>query len=452
MKNNKVLQGATLAIALGSACGAVHASMGNIGTTYGVLPTDVASAQALSLFNSQASAVYYNPAYLAKDPRGELTLGMLHADHELRASSQGGLAPPTRSGSVLQDAPSQHVLVGMKTNLSSMTKFDHPLYLGVMLGVEKYGNEMMAFESTTSNSGQYFEYGRQPLFLVLGGATQIWRGLDVGASARITLKSDAKLRATTDLAGNTQYEQLDVSAKPSIRPILSATMDWGESFCPDGDCWFNGLETAVSYRGYSNTSTSVDANTVIPGTIAEPGLALKVSTLDSYQPNIYAAGMLYRKDQLRVGLTVEMQQWSDLEDEFDSDTIKDQTINGEVGTLEFRDIVVPRVGAEYDINKNFTVTGGVAYSESPLKSNASLDVNYLDADKWIFGLGLTANYDRTSFFAYPVRFDLGYQYQKLESRNFDLYATNSPTYPEPYETVKASGDVHVFTGSVTLKF
>ena len=66
------------------------ASMGNIGTTYGVLPSDIASAQALSLFNDQVSATYYNPAALAKDPRGELTAGLMHAEHELRASSLGG--------------------------------------------------------------------------------------------------------------------------------------------------------------------------------------------------------------------------------------------------------------------------------------------------------------------------------------------------------------------------
>ena len=71
----------------------------------------------------------------------------------------------------------------MKTDLTSLTKYDHPLYLGFMLGVEKYGEEMLAFESQTSREGQYFEYGRQPLFLNLGGATTLWRGIDIGASA-----------------------------------------------------------------------------------------------------------------------------------------------------------------------------------------------------------------------------------------------------------------------------
>lgn len=213
------------------------ASMGNIGTTYGVLPSDLASAQALSLFNSQVSATYYNPAYLAQDDRGELTTGLLHADHELRASSLGGAAPLPRSSDTLQDSPSQHTLLGMKTDLSSLTRFNHPLYLGFMLGVEKYGEEMMAFNSQTSVEGQYFEFGRQPLFLNLGGGTQIWRGLDMGLSARITLHSEAELVATSTLGGVTSYETLNVSAKPSIRPIFGMNMDWGESFCGDGnDC------------------------------------------------------------------------------------------------------------------------------------------------------------------------------------------------------------------------
>lgn len=47
----------------------VNASMGNLGTTYGVMPVDVATAQSLSMFNDQVSATYYNPAYLTKDER-----------------------------------------------------------------------------------------------------------------------------------------------------------------------------------------------------------------------------------------------------------------------------------------------------------------------------------------------------------------------------------------------
>jgi len=433
----------------------VMASMGNIGTTYGVLPSDLASAQALSMFNSQVSATYYNPAYLAKDSRGELTTGLLHADHELRASSVGGGSAPLRDGDILQDSPSQQVLLGMKTDLTSLTKYDHPLYFGFMLGVEKYGEEMLAFNSQTSTSGQYFEYGRQPLFLNLGGGTQIWRGLDMGLSARITLHSEAELVATSTLAGETSYETLNVSAKPSIRPIFGLNMDWGESFCGEGDsCWFNGLETAFSYRGYSNTNTTVDSTITIPGTVLDPGINLAITTIDSYQPNIYAAGLAYGRERWRVGVTLEMQEWSRLEEELEGDTIKDQAVNtgGAPYELRFKDIVVPRIGGEFNINDTYKLTGGVAFSESPLDSNASLEVNYLDADKMILGLGLTAEYKSVPVLAYPVRFDLAYQYQQLDSREFDLYDRRSPSFPQSYETVEAEGDVHVFSGSITLKF
>ena len=70
--------------------------------------------------------------------------------------------------------------------------------------MEKYGDEMLAFNSQTSQGGQYLEYGRQPLFLNLGGGTQIWRGLDMGLSARITLHSKAELVATSTLGGENQ--------------------------------------------------------------------------------------------------------------------------------------------------------------------------------------------------------------------------------------------------------
>lgn len=141
-----------------------QASMGNIGTTYGVMPVDVATAQSLSMFNDQVSATYYNPAALTKDTRGELTTGILHAEQELRSKN------PNANGDILSNDPSQHVLLGMKTNLGSITRFKHPLYLGFIAGVEKYGKEMLAFDSRTTDNGQFLEYGREPLFLNLGGA------------------------------------------------------------------------------------------------------------------------------------------------------------------------------------------------------------------------------------------------------------------------------------------
>ncbi len=417
------------------------ASMGNIGTTYGVMPVDVATAQSLSMFNSQVSATYYNPAYLTTDDRGELTTGILHSEQELR------VANPNSNGDILSNAPSQHVLIGMKTNLSSLTRVNHPIYLGFIAGVEKYGKEMLAFSSQTTENGQFLQYGKEPLFLNLGAATPIWRGISVGASVRITLEATAQLDAVSTLGGETSREQLSVTAEPSLKTILGSNIDLGSTFCPDNDCFLSGWETAFTYRTKSAASTTVDSNIIVTQTIPDPGLALAMSTIDSFQPETFAVGAQYKGDGWRVGGSLEQQNWSQLEHELSNDTIKDQQSVAAGDRARFDDILVPRVGAEYDLSKNFAVRAGVAFEESPLQTTRNPELNYLDADKFVVGVGLSATYDRTRLLAYPIRMDIGYQYQQLQERDFTLV-----DYDGNETNVTADGDVHVISGSVTLKF
>lgn len=216
------LRAMTLAVAAASAGFSVSASasMGNLGTTYGVMPVDVATAQSLSMFNEQVSSTYYNPSYLTSDERGELTGGILHAEQELRSARSDA------DGDIVSDSPSQHVLIGMKTNLASLTRFKHPIYLGFIAGVEKYGKEMLAFSSQTSETGQYLQYGKEPLFLNIGGATPLWRGISGGFSVRVTLEAAAQLDAVSTLGGETSRERLAVNAEPSLKSILGTTIKW----------------------------------------------------------------------------------------------------------------------------------------------------------------------------------------------------------------------------------
>lgn len=417
------------------------ASMGNLGTTYGVMPVDVATAQSLSMFNDQVSATYYNPAYLTKDTRGELTAGILHAEQELRSAN------PDANGDVLSNSPSQHVLIGMKTNLGSLTRFDHPIYLGFIAGVEKYGKEMLAFSSRTTETGQFLQYGKEPLFLNVGGATQIWRGISAGASVRVTLDATANLDAVSTLGGETTRERLSVNAEPSLKTILGTNIDLGSTFCPDSECFLDGWESALIYRTKSSASTAIDSNIIVTQTIPEPGLSLAVSTIDSFQPETFGIGTQYQGENWRIGGSIEQQNWSELEEEFAADSIKDQGSVAAANRIEFDDILIPRIGGEYQLNKNFALRGGVAYEESPLKSTRNPEINYLDTDKIVIGLGISATYDRTRLLAYPVRLDLGYQYQQLQERGFTLV-----DYDGNETDVKADGDVHVVSGSITLKF
>ncbi|MFL1456167.1 alkane uptake protein AupA [Marinobacter sp. GN3S48] len=429
---------ATTTAGLGSVA---SASMGNLGTTYGVMPVDVATAQSLSMFNDQVSATYYNPSYLTSDERGELTGGILHAEQELRSSRSDA------DGDVISDSPSQHVLIGMKTNLGSLTRFDHPIYLGFIAGVEKYGKEMLAFSSQTSENGQYLQYGKEPLFLNVGGATPLWRGISGGFSVRVTLEAAAQLDAVSTLGGETSRERLSVNAEPSLKSILGTTIKWGDTFCPESSCFLDGWESAVTYRTKSSASTAVDSNIIVTQTIPDPGLSLAVATIDSFQPETIGFGTQYKGDGWRIGGSVEQQNWSELEDEFSGDTIRDQENVNQGNRIRFDDILVPRIGGEYELGQHFAIRGGLAYEESPLKTTRNPELNYLDTDKIIAGLGISATYDRTRLLAYPVRLDIGYQYQQLQERDFTIV-----DFDGNEQQATADGDIHVISGSITLKF
>ena len=440
-------------VVLFAGAGAGHAGIGNIATTYGLLPQDMASAQALSIFTTLPSAAYYNPAGLAKDRRGMLAAGFLYADHSsMEIESKGGSNPLVRSGDV---ADAENAVVGLKVDASNLIYQDEhlsviPICIGLIAGVEDYGKKILAFDSQTSRDAQYFDYGRQSLFVRLGAGARIWRGIHAGLGLSVELSNEASLKLYSDLAGNTKYEELEINAEPELQGIVGISVDLQKTLCPEGCGWLKGTELAFTYREASYAKTSVKANTVIPGTIPEPGLFLAVSTIDSYQPETFAGGISWENGRLQVGLTVELQQWSKLEEEFDGDAIKDQA------DWDFKDTVVPRLGLKYNFNDDWALISGVAFEESPMDNTTSLNVNYVDCDRLIAGLGLSARFQRPWLLGYvlahPLQIDLGYQYHQLDDREFKLTHEQAPSYPQPYETVEAGGDVHVFAGAVILTF
>lgn len=444
MNNNKLLFTTILASSFLSQC--VNASMGNLATTYGLLPSDMATSQSYSLFTDQVSAAYYNPAALVNDTKGQLTIGMLQATPELEVKTTGGNNPPVRSGSVLESDQTETVLFGMKTNVTSLTKFNKPIYLALIGGVEKYGLEMLAFESDTSREGQFMQYGQQPLFLAASVGANVIDGVDVGFGMRVTLHANAEMTLETDLAGNTSKETVNVGAEPVLIPLLGVNVNLGALLCEknaNSGCVFDSLDLAFSYRGESNTQTKIDANATIPGTVSNPGLPLVVNTLDAYQPMILSFGAKYNlTPEWDVAATLEYQAWSALTDELKKDTVKDQA------NLAFSDTFIPRLGSRYQYSDTLNLSAGLSYETSPLDSTESLDVNVFDNDRLTASFGLTQLYTDTKFLAFPLRIDAAYQFHQLMDRDFTL----SESTELQYETVTTSGLAHVFSVSLSMMF
>ncbi len=431
------------------------AGAGDGASTYGLGPVNAGSAQAFSAFDPGAWAVYYNPAALARTPEGELSIVLQYGDQELRAKSLGGSDPVTRENDVLSDTSSELALLGIKARIGGASDTTRPMYLGINVGVDEYISNILPYQANTAEQGQFLRYESQPLYLAFGGAVRdLGRGVDVGFSARLTLAAKARLVAVSDLAGNTDSEQISMKAEPSLSPAVGLNVRTSELFCghspwrPSSCLPFglDGLEVALFWRDETNYEVSVDANVVIPGVVPEPGLDLALSTIDSYQPPVFGGSFLLPLGKLELVASVEQHQWSELESQFSGDTIRDQA------DLRFDDVVVSRAGASFRWSDQLRLFGGVALEDSPLKSSRSQDVNFLDADKMVLGVGGDYRLNSAPIINAPLVLSLAYQYQKLDERDFELTSINSSSDPAPYETVRADGEIHVFSLSASLKF
>lgn len=438
------------AVIIGALSSPALAGAGDAASTYGLGPANAGSAQAFSAFEPGAWALYYNPAAMARSPEGELSVVLQHGDQELRAKSLGGSDPLVRQNDILSDTSSELLLLGIKTRIGGASETTRPMYLGINVGLDEYASNILPFQANTAEEGQFMRYQSQPLYLAFGAAVRdLVRGVDAGFSARLTLAAKARLEAVSDLAGNTDSEQLSLEGSPGLSPALGLNIRMSELFCGSSPCMPFGLdrlEAAVFWRDASDYEVSVDANVVIPGVVPDPGLDLALSTIDSFQPEVFGGSLLLPLGKFELVASLEQQKWSELESKFAGDSVRNQA------DMQFVDVTVPRLGASFRWSDQLRLFGGVALEDSPLKSSRSQDVNFLDSDKMVLGVGGDYRLDSAPVINAPVVLSLAYQYQKLDKRDFELTSINSPSDPAPYETVRADGDIQVISLSASVKF
>ncbi len=420
----------SVSVALALSAGSANASMGNLGSTFGLTPVDIASAQSFSLFNSQSSAAYYNPAALSATDQGEMYVGLLSATPDMTAGEQSF------------DEATQPLVAGMNVNMTGLFNFSYPIYFGLIAGIENYGTEMMAFKSQTSEDGQLFQTGEKPLFVAASGSIQLLPGINIGGGAQVSLHADAKMSLKSELDGsNAGDEYVAVAAEPAITPIAGVTIDFGRMLCGyDKSCAGNGLALAASYRGESYGQAVIGARAYIPSVVA--GLPINLTTYDAYQPDIITAGVRLKTGVLSFAVSAEQQKWSSLNEMMLEDTVKDQA------SLGFEDIIIPRVGVELNFGDTVKIMAGGSFEESPLDpKEATLNVNYLSADKYVFGAGLSYFHEGTSLTAFPWQIDLAYQLQVLAPTDHTI-VDNSGNF----ETVELEGTVSTIALSFATKF
>jgi len=429
LSNNISLLSVSVALAL--TAGTAHASLGNVGTTFGLSPVDIASAQSFSLFNSQSSAAYYNPSALATADQGEMYVGLLSATPDITAGEQSF------------DDATQPLLAGMNVNVTNLFNFSYPIYFGLIAGIENYGTEMMAFSSSTSETGQLANYGEKPLFVAASGSIQIIPGFTIGGGAQVSLHADAAMNLESELDGTAAgNESVAVAAEPVITPIAGVTLDFGRMLCgTDTSCAGNGISFAAAFRGESYGQANIKAAATITQTVTD--LPINLLTFDAYQPDIISAGVRVKAGIVSFAISAEQQNWSDLNDLMLNDTVKDQASVG------FENIIIPRAGIELNFNDTVKLMAGASYEVSPLDpEKATLDVNYLSADKLVVGAGFSYFHKGTGLSAYPWQIDLAYQLQVLDPTDHIISHQDSAND----SSVELEGTVSTISLSFATKF
>lgn len=444
---------------------AALASFGNNAHTFGLSSIDVGSAQAFSGFHNGPSSVYYNPAQLAKGDQNQFVLGYFYADPQLNIESDGGPDPAPRSGG--DDAgvdTNNTVQIGIRLNLNDTLTTDQPAGFGLMMGIDDKARTLMKIDDRVSKrGGQFARYGEKPLFLAMGFGFELMQGISVGGGTHITIKSSAPVELNSELDGTTSDETIVVESRTDFAPLLSLHADFGEIGC-SANC-NEGMQAFLSFRGENDFKLDLDANAVIPGTIEEPGLDLVVLALDSYQPDIWAAGLQVPfGDNYGLALGYELQRWSGLDHvlrDAKRNAVKDQA------NAEFRDIYVPRIGFEVkDLNRmmggssdaiKWRLQVGYSYERTPLHSGLTPDANLLDGNKHILALGNEWTFLHLWKFAHPFTVGLAYQYHLVRDTDYTISSTqwNSTTQQyevTPTENVTAGGDVHSLSLSITSRF
>jgi long-chain fatty acid transport protein len=123
------------------------------------------------------------------------------------------------------------------------------------------------------------------------------------------------------------------------------------------------------------------------------------------------------------------------------------------GMQNFRDIFVPRIGAEYDVFDWWTARIGYFFEPTPVPDQKGITC-YVDSDRHVLSFGSTFFVpDPLELAEVPLELGLFGQYHQLETVTTTKQHTDDIATPDtPYDIYKAGGSIYGGGLSVTWKF
>jgi len=402
-RKTNALQLATLMVILLSITGE---AMADLSTQFGLSPRAIGMGNAVSAVIDDYSGVYYNPAALSTSPSNSFTFGYFYTTPRIKVRQGAG---PER---LAFDTHLNAGVMGYRQNLRGMFPKKWGRNIIVALGLVFPGNFKKATFVSTSfyDQMQFPVFGRTPDMLVMSGGLSLEvlpRTVFLGMGMRFAVTYDANNIDVyiNVLKGQNTFRKVDVNAETEVLPIA------GFLFQP-----LSWLRLAGVWRkgGAPVRIVGKGGGVAQVGPIKLP-INLSLNFQDFYSPDEYAGSVAcWPIKNLLVALEFTYARWSKYDDPYGQPPPGDP----------FHDILIPRLGIEYQVLDSLRVDVGYYWQPSPV-SSVQPSTQYLDADEHVFACAVEYALAIPRILRYPLRFYAYAQYQYLPERT--LQTVNGPT-------------------------
>lgn len=378
--------------------------------TFGLGARSMAMGGASVAIVEDYTSVYYNPAGLSFAQNATIGGGFIYGSPDLRLNDKKEDVDLVRA-----------YQAGLSTPLGS-GKLGDVIKLGMVI---HYGtNHIFRGLSHDSKVPYYVLYVNLPqrIALVVCGSYQLLPNFSFGGGVEIL----------ADIAVNLDLDPLTTTGTFVVfeAPLTIAYAPvFGLKYKP-----LSSLSLGAAYRGQIDLSVDGRITVLVSGTEVLP---VSLTMSNTNKPQEIVVGTAYNLNKrLVVGLDftwinyekylspsaivhVESEDAKELEKIFPIEDLSNPL---------FRDIIIPRIGVEFVINKNFSARGGYFYHPSPVPDQRG-KTNYLDSNKHVISIGGGLTFqDPLELMEKPISVNVVVQAHIFEERSVVKDNPTDPNY------------------------
>ncbi len=384
----------------------------NTGEIYGFGSRSQAMGATSVSSATDATAVYYNPSMLSSSEGFKFSYGLSYYHPEFLKIQDVVLtnSSTTASGQSIGNAETEGYLDHFSQEISfSYTLSESLKYLSVgMLGSMPV-SRFAYLDTGDPYKPEYFNYRAQnqrPEFF-LSASFQPISILNIGAGVAYNSNISTGANYTlTSASGTASFGRINTTVKPTVAPYFGIYSE------------LEHLDFAATFRMSSKSKMNIDvtSNTRVLSASSDFPIQYKSSSVVySTPPELDIAAAKEVTKNVWVTAEIDWLGYSHVETPGLSVTDNGSSIqlnNSVTIKPDLKDIIVPKVGAEWGLTPSWKIRAGYSYKPSPVK-DATAAGNYVDPGKHLYSAGAGFDLKQAGLTKHQFTVDFHAQYHKL---------------------------------------